>query len=141
MARIAVERRQIMADSNDFTGSWRCVYWYPSNTRDGDDPSEYTMEAYRHGNNLILESMPNEEQSYMLVRLKITDNIATGNWHETTSASGEFKGAQYSGAGQLIVDPETRQMKGKWAGAGINHETNKMEIYAGNWEISPIHED
>jgi hypothetical protein len=131
-----------MAEMKDFSGLWRCVYWYPSNTHGGDDPSEYTMQAYRHGNHLILESLPNEEKSYMLVRLKIADDdIVTGNWHETTSPTGEFKGAHYSGAGQLIMDPETHQMKGKWAGAGIDRATSEMEIYSGNWEITPIHEN
>lgn len=129
------------ADLNSFSGLWRCVYWYPSNTHDGDDPSEYTMQAYRHADNLILESLPNEEKSYMLVRLKLAGDVATGNWHETTSPTGEFKGALYSGAGQLLIDPETYAMEGQWAGAGFDHEHNKMEIYSGRWEITPLPND
>lgn len=129
-----------MADVSDFSGLWHFVYWYPSNKHSGDDQSEYTMQAYRHADNLILESLPNEEKSYMLVRLKIAGDIATGNWHETTSPTGEFKGALYSGAGQLIIDPQTSRMEGQWAGAGYDHDRKQTKIYSGKWEITPIQE-
>jgi hypothetical protein len=136
-----------MVDTNanikerDKTSSlWRCTYWYPSNTHDGDDPSEYRMKSYQTADTIVLESLPNEEQSYMLVRLHLEDGIATGNWHETTSPTGEFKGTIYSGAGQLIVSSETGAMEGQWAGAGFDHEEQKMKIYSGRWEIVPIKE-
>ena len=122
------------------TQLWRCTYWYPSNAGTGDEPSEYRMKSYQDGTTWVLESLPNEEGSYMLVRLVVADDIATGNWHETTSPTGEFKGALYSGAGQLMVDPETKAMTGKWAGAGYDHELKQMRIYSGDWEIVPIKE-
>lgn len=124
----------------DVSGQWRCVYWFPSNKFVGDEPSEYTMKAYEDGDVVVFESLPNEERSYMFVRLTIQDNIATGNWFETTSPTGEFKGAQYSGAGQLVLDPKTRFLEGKWAGAGYDRKLKRMRIYSGNWEISPIHD-
>lgn len=117
---------------------WRCTYWFPSNKIVGDEPSEYRMRSYTDGNVLVLQSLPNAEQSYMLVRLTIENNIATGSWHETTSPTGEFKGALYSGTGQLIVNPETFYMEGKWAGAGYDRKLKKMRIYNGNWEIEPV---
>jgi hypothetical protein len=124
--------------TNTFAGLWHCTYWYPSNTGSGDDPSEYRMKSYQTGDTVVLESVPNEEGSYMLVRLHVDDDIATGNWHETTSPTGEFKGAIYSGAGQLTVDPDTRRMEGQWAGAGFDHDEQKMRIYSGRWEIVPV---
>jgi hypothetical protein len=127
-----------MTQVSDLLGMWRCTYWYPSNTVVSDEPSEYDMKSYKDGDNLVLESVPNEEKSYMLVRLKITDDLATGNWHETTSPTGEFKGAQYSGTGQLTISPETHYMEGKWVGAGYDHKLKKIRIYSGNWEIAPI---
>jgi hypothetical protein len=104
----------------------------------GDEPSEYDMKSYWLGDMLLLESLPNAEDSYMLIRLNIEDSIATGSWHETTSPTGEFKGAQYSGSGQLIVNPETLAMEGKWAGAGFDRKLQRMRVYTGNWEIAPL---
>lgn len=125
--------------TNELPNKWHCAYWYPSNTYVGDDVSEYDMTAHYDGKVLVLESIPNAEGSHMLVRLNIgDDNIATGNWHETTSPNGEFGGAIYSGAGQLTVNPQTFYMEGKWAGAGYDHKIGKMRIYSGNWEITPL---
>jgi hypothetical protein len=122
----------------DLPEKWHSVYWFPSNNFVGDEPSEYDMTSYWNGDTLILESEPNDENSYMLIRLRIKDDIAIGGWYETTSPSGEFKQAQYSGSGQLVVDPKTHFMEGKWAGAGYDHKLKRMRIYTGNWEITPI---
>jgi hypothetical protein len=130
----------MMVKTNDTTELWRCVYWFPSNKYAGDEPSEYTMKGRRVGNTLVLESMPNDINAYMFVRLTIDGEVATGNWHETTSPDGEFKGALYSGAGQLVVNPNTQLMEGKWAGAGYDHDLRKMRVYTGAWQISPIRE-
>lgn len=121
-------------DSNDFSGTWHATYWYPSNEHVGDDPSEYDMKAHVSGKTVVLQSLPNEEKSYMLVHLTIDDGVATGTWHETTSPTGAFKGARYSGAGQLVVH-ENGNMEGKWAGAGYDHKLGEMRVYSGNWEI------
>jgi hypothetical protein len=126
--------------SEESAQMWRCTYWYPNNAGTGDDPSEYQMKRYHDGETIVFESVPNAEGSYMLVRLTSMDDIATGNWHETASPTGEFKGALYSGAGQLMIDPETQAMDGQWAGAGYDHELEKMRIYSGKWEIVPIKE-
>ncbi len=123
--------------NNGFPEFWHSTYWYPSNKLAGDEPSEYDMECVQDGDTLVFESLPNKEQSYMLIRIKVVGEIATGNWYETTSPTGEFKGAIYSGAGQLMVNPETKYMEGKWAGAGYDHKLKAMRIYTGNWEIVP----
>jgi hypothetical protein len=123
--------------TREFARQWRCTYWFPSNKDGSDEPSAYEMNGYQTGSTVVLESVPNEEGSYMFVRLHIDDDVATGNWHETTSPTGEFKGAIYSGAGQLVVDPESLEMRGEWAGAGFDHDEQKMKIYSGNWEIVP----
>jgi len=127
-----------MKDVADYSGRWKCTYWFPSNKIIGEEPSEYEMQAYQDGTSVVLESIPNEEGSYMFVRLIIDNDVATGNWHETTSPTGDFKGAIYSGAGQLVINPETRFMEGKWTGAGYDHKLRQMRIYSGNWEIAPL---
>lgn len=130
-----------MIRTNDFPTRWRCVYWFPSNKFVGDQSSEYTMESHWDGDTLVLESLPNEEDAHMVVRLLLDGEIAAGDWHETTSPTGEFKGAKYSGAGQLVVSAETHFMEGKWAGAGYDRKLKKTRIYCGNWEISPVRGD
>ncbi len=127
-----------MANDIDFSGTWHCTYWFPSNERVGDDPSEYDMQAHRDGDDVVFESVTDESKAYMFIRLHIEDNIASGNWHETTSPTGLFKGAQYSGAGQLVVNSETGNMEGKWAGAGYDYKLQTMRVYTGNWEITRV---
>ena len=124
--------------SSAFAGNWHATYWFPSNKFVGDEPSEYDMVCIQSGDTLVFESIPNPEGSYMFIRLTLEGEIATGNWHETTSPTGEFKGANYSGAGQLAINPDTHFMEGKWAGAGYDHKLQKMRIYTGNWELAPI---
>jgi hypothetical protein len=130
-----------MTHITTFPKRWRFTYWFPSNNFIGDEPSEYIMTAVRHDDTLVLESEPNDIGAYMLARLKIDGQVATGNWYETTSQTGEFKGAQYSGSGQLLISPDTGAMEGKWAGAGYDHKLQQMRIYSGNWEIAPLRED
>lgn len=122
----------------DMPKKWKLTHWYPSNNHDGEDSDEHEMTSYWHEATLVLESLPQDNGSYLLARLHLQDNVATGNWYENASVEGEYKGAQYSGAGQLIVDPKTHRMEGLWAGAGYNHELEKMQIYTGRWEVVPI---
>jgi hypothetical protein len=127
-----------MTEVKDFPGFWKSTYWFPSNKVVADEPSTYSMKSYREGDTLVLESVPNEEGSYMFIRLTILDDIATGNWHETTSPTGEFKGAQYSGSGQLMVNPDTYNMEGMWVGAGYDQKLKRMRVYSGNWNIEAL---
>ena len=124
----------------DMPDKWKLTHWYPSNNHEGEDSDEHEMKSYWHESTLILESLPQDNGSYMLARLHLQDNVATGNWYENASLTGEYKGAQYSGAGQLIVDPTTHHMEGLWAGAGYNHDSNKLQVYSGRWKIVPIAE-
>jgi len=119
---------------------WKMTYWYPSNDHDGDEPDEYEMKSVLHENTLILESLPKDDGSYMFARINLQDEVATGNWYESTAPKGEYKGAQYSGSGQLLFDSKTNKMDGLWTGAGYNRELKKMQIYTGKWEIVPINE-
>jgi hypothetical protein len=127
-----------MRQITDYTGNWKCTHWYPSNSHLGDDFDEHEVAGRWRGDTLVLESLPDDTNSYILIRLKIADNIATGSWHESTSKDSFYKGAEYSGYGQLIIDLKTFAMEGKWAGAGLDRKLNAMRIYTGNWEVVPI---
>lgn len=125
-----------MAKQNyTFSGTWHSTYWFPSNNHDGEETSEYDVDVYQQGNSLVLESQPNEMGAYILVRLTIDGNVATGTWHETTSPTGEFKGMIYSGALQLLINEDADAMIGKWVGIGRDHDKEVADIYSGRWEL------
>lgn len=119
---------------------WKLTHWYPSSDDKREESDEHEMKSYWQDETLVLESLPKANGSYILARLHIQDGVATGGWYESASLRGEHDGAQYSGTGQLIIDPKTNHMKGIWAGAGYNHELKQMQIYTGRWEIVPISE-
>lgn len=124
------------AQNETLSGTWYCWHWYPSMDDRSEDTSKNVMEGYQRGNQLVLQSKPNEEGSYMFVRLTIDDDIATGIWYESTSPEGNFEGALYNGSGQLIVSDDQQSMDGMWAGAGYDHEAKKKRIYTGRWKLS-----
>lgn len=119
---------------------WKLTHWYPSSDDTQEEFDEHEMKSYWQDDTLVLESLPKENGSYILARLHIQDDVATGGWYESASLDGDHDGAQYSGSGQLVVDPKTYHMKGIWAGAGYNNELKQMQIYTGRWEIVPIAE-
>ncbi len=123
---------------DNFTGQWRCTHWYPNKDDSGQDVSEHIMDAHRQGDTLVLQSMPDDSESYLLVRLTIDGQVASGSWHETTRSSGNFKGAQYSGAGELIIGDDGNTMEGLWAGAGFDHKLNKLRVYTDKWQLERL---
>lgn len=125
-----------MTDEATFEGAWHSAYWYPSNTHAGEEMSEYDVTIRQKGNQLVVESKPNASGSYILVRLSIDDEVATGTWHETTAPEGDFKGTIYSGALQLIISRDHTSMVGKWVGIGKDYEKNQPDIYTGKWELT-----
>lgn len=127
-----------MATQQDgtFSGVWYCRHSYPSKDDAGEDITKNLMKAYQNGRDVVFESERNEEGSYMFVRLTIDGDLATGTWFETSSPTGTFEGALYSGAGQLLIDEGNQHMEGQWAGMGFDHTINKKRIYAGGWKLS-----
>lgn len=117
-----------------FAGIWHCCYWYPSNTHEGEDISEYYVKVHQMGSKLIIESLPNKIGAYMFVNLTLDGDLATGSWQEDTAPEGEFKGAVYSGALQLLLNEAKDRFEGKWVGVG--QEEGKRYIYTGRWELA-----
>jgi len=124
--------------NQDFSGMWRCVYWYPSNERPGEeDMTEYYVEARQTGDKLALESM-GDRSDHMVVNLTIDHHLATGNWTEDTKPEGEFEGLQYSGAVQLLISDDGKQMNGAWVGVGREKQADgryQPQIYTGKWQL------
>jgi hypothetical protein len=128
-----------MTEQNDeYSGEWECRYWYPSNDHDGEDVSEYVMNAHQKDRRLTMTSQPTKDGSYMTVRLSIEDGLATGAWQESTAPMGNFKGMVYSGAMQLIISDDDRSMDGKWVGIGrekLADDSFLPQIYTGRWQL------
>lgn len=123
-------------DYKTFSGSWYVRVTYPNQDESGIDTTINRMEAQKIGNEIVFTSEPNNEGSHMVIRLSMDGSIATGTWHETTSPTGPFEGTMYSGAGQLLVSEDGREMEGQWAGAGIDRKQDKPNIYVGTWKLS-----
>lgn len=126
---------------DEFTGVWRSRYWYPSNDHDGEDISEYQMDAHLKGNRLTMTSLPTKDGSYMSLKLTLEDDLATGAWQESTALEGEFEGMVYSGAMQLIVSEDGKQMHGKWVGIGrekLEDGSYEPRIYTGDWVLEQM---
>jgi hypothetical protein len=127
-----------MATQQDdtYSGTWYCRHWYPNKDDTGEDMTKNRMKGFQKGRELILESEANAEGSYMFVKLSIDGDQATGAWHETTSPTGSFESANYSGAGQLIISDDQQSMEGMWAGVGYDRKLDKKRVYTGRWELA-----
>ena len=114
------------------SGKWKAKYWYPSNQKPGtEEISEYTGEFKKSGKQYVYESDPQDSGAYMFVRMTVDDDLITGNWHENTSPTGEFRGAIYSGVFQALFEHSMQKIKGIWSGIGQDDGVRK--IYSGQW--------
>ncbi|MEK7152922.1 MAG: hypothetical protein AAB834_03175 [Patescibacteria group bacterium] len=121
---------------NELSGIWRSRYEYPSSSRNGVFFAEHYVRVMRVGSAFVVESIPEVNDSYLILRLSLDDSIATGSWQECTSPTGYYKGAIYHGAIQLVIDKDHKRMKGKWVGFN-----KRMEIKTGSWEFTYLGDD
>lgn len=118
------------------SGIWRSDYTYRSSSRNAELQNKHYVRLYPKGGELVIESVPGVNDSYLVARFWLDGNVATGSWQEVTSLNGEYKGAIYHGAAQLIIDIDRKRMSGKWVGFG-----KKMEVKTGPWEFVYLGED
>lgn len=124
--------RQVIAHQEPRLGVWRSTYWYPSSGRKGIFKSEHLVQLHKVNRYLVAESLP-DSSSYLLVRITIDDNIATGSWHEQTNTHDYYKGAIYHGAIQLVASADGTRLKGKWVGFGKD-----MSVNVGDWQFDYV---
>lgn len=116
-----------------FSGVWRSHYVYHSTGRKSDFEDEHYVTAHQRGNQLVFQSLPVVNDSYLIVRLSISDILATGSWEETTATNSYYKGRTYMGVLQLVIADDGKSMKGKWVGFGAQKEIN-----IGPWEFTYV---
>jgi len=122
--------------TNNLSGIWRSDYTYRSSAREKDFDSSHYVRMYPKGGELVVESVPDLNSSYLVARFWLDGDVATGSWQEVTSLESEYKGAIYHGAAQLIISEDHKSMKGKWVGFG-----KKMEVKTGPWTFTYLGED
>src|SRR5687768_13628384 len=108
----------------DFSGVWLSKYRYHSDSRHKDFDDAHYVRIYQHRNRLVIESLPDVNESYIIINLTLHEDLATGTWQETTAPMGYYEGTTYYGATQLVIAPDGKSMQGKWMGAGRNKEIN-----------------
>ena len=118
----------------DFSGVWHSKYRVPSGPQEKIIETEHDVVMYRHGNHLIIETLPKEDGSYMMARFTIEGRIVTGTYHSENSPKSAAKGAIYFGAAQLILDEDGNALRGKGVGFGRD-----MQVKISNWELTRIH--
>lgn len=117
--------------ADTYSGIWNSRYEYTSSSREGTFEGKHKVRiVQKDPYHLVVESLPEGNESYVIIRLTVDDNIATGSWQEHTSEHGYYKGAIYYGTIQLVIDPDGRKMRGKWL--GFDKENN---INVGPWEL------
>lgn len=127
-----------MSEDKSKESTWRFTHWYPNKDDTAELKGEYMMHGHRQDDTLVLQSDPDTSGAYLLVRLNISGQVASGSWHETAAANGEFAGVEYSGAGQLLITDDGEQMEGLWVGAGIDPAVQKLRLYTNKWELVRI---
>jgi hypothetical protein len=113
------------------TGIWHSRYVYHSSGREKEFEGEHYMVLRYQNRRFVGQSLPHSLDSQLRLDLSVNGAIATGTWSERTSPGGYYKGATYHGTMQFLIDPMSRNMRGKWLGFGKNFTVN-----SGNWELT-----
>lgn len=132
-----------MSSHPNFSGIWRSTYWFPSNTHEGEDTSEYIVRVHQRGDKLTIVSIPNAIEAHITINITVDHKLATGTWVEHTAPHEEFEGMVYSGAMQLLIADDGNSMDGQWVGIGrekLGNGEYEPRIYNGRWQLVRIKE-
>lgn len=105
-----------MTTNFDFSGKWQSSYTFDTSSPDSDFTDNYEVDIRGAGNQIIIQSLPKDDGSYILLRLTQDGHILTGIWYEHTAAKGHYEGVTYYGGVQLLVDQDGNAMHGRWLG-------------------------
>jgi hypothetical protein len=119
-----------MAQDYDFSGKWQSSYTFTTDSPDAAFTDAYDVDIRLAGNQLVIQSLPKEDGSYILIRVTLDDRILTGTWYEQTAPDGHYKGVIYYGPIQMVMDEDGNAMRGKWLGLD-----DKMIMQGGNQQI------
>lgn len=118
----------------NYSGVWLSRYEYFSSGRDSSFIGQHYVIVLQHGNRLTVRSLPggsSNPNSPLTMDLTVDSSVITGTWVEQTASDGYYRGARYHGAIQMLIEPTSTRMAGKWVGFGKD-----MDINSGPWELS-----
>lgn len=118
------------AAQGSYSGIWLSRYEYYSSGRNGTYVGQHHVILLQHGNRLTARSLPGSSDSPLTLDPAVDRNVVTGTWTEQTANDGYYQGARYHGAIQLLVEPTSRRMSGKWVGFG-----KEFDVNTGPWEL------
>ena len=114
----------------DFSGVWRSSY---HKLDDDTVTTEHYVTMKLIGNQLILESIPGPNESYLFGRFTLDGRILTGSYQSQNSPNNSTKDALYYGAAQLILDEDGSQLRGMGVGYG-----SEMEVKPTVWVLEHV---
>jgi hypothetical protein len=124
------------SSAKQLSGIWRSDYIYRSSDRNEDRKSVEYVRFYPNKYGFVVETVPKANESYELARFSVEGDVVTGTWQSNTSPKGDYKGAVYHGAAQLIISDDGKRLAGKWVGFGKN-----MVVKTGPWEFTYLGDD
>ena len=107
----------------DFNKKWISQYVYSVGT------STHSIQFQQVNNLIVGKSLPNSEGSEINMELKLDKNVLTGTWRERTSHKGPYKGEEFYGAVQFILNDHATEAEGKWLG----FNKDKTKVNTGEW--------
>jgi DNA-binding XRE family transcriptional regulator len=119
--------------AGDYSGIWRSTYEYYSSSRAEHFTGLHHVVLEQDGGHASVRSLPNSANSTMSMTLSVAGNVLTGQWVEDTDKTGYYRGAQYVGAIQMLVDATGSRIAGKWLGFGKDNAIN-----SGPWVLDRL---
>jgi hypothetical protein len=119
-------------DAEDLGGIWHSRYFYTSTSRKGRLACEHYVVLRQHGNRLVGENVPAQNDSLVRLDLTLRGTVATGTWSERTSPDGYYHGREYHGGIQLVIDPMGKAMRGRWVGVDRQFNVNS-DVWELEW--------
>ena len=80
--------------------------------------------------------MPGSAPSDLVMDLTQNGAVVTGTWSERTNPDGYYQGSVYHGALQLLLEPSSRRLSGRWLGFGRDWDIND-----GPWTLELVTSD
>src|SRR5688572_24191370 len=101
-----VKETDVVSKGYDFSGLWKSSYVFKSSTRAGAFEKVHYVKMHLKGDQLVMESLPDKDDAYMLARFSLDGRVATGSWQEYMAKHDYYEGKVYHGAAQLVLDDD-----------------------------------
>ncbi|MCF4119869.1 hypothetical protein L1785_02650 [Antribacter sp. KLBMP9083] len=119
------------AAQEGFSGIWHSRYVYRRPGTVEEIVGEHYVVARQQGSRFVAQGLPHSTGSELRLELNLDPPVATGTWRETTSPTGQYRGATYHGALQMVIDPSRQNLSGMWLGFG-----RRFTVNAGEWTLT-----